>query len=161
MRFTKWLIIVVLIVSVIGFLKMRNGTSGAAKGTAVDFSLQDLEGDALNLEEQDDNLILFFWATWCPHCRNKFPKLNKAYSTMQNNDIEVWAIDTGEPKSKVESFIEARSVKFPVLLDIKQEVAGKYKILGVPTFIFIDEDKNILFRGYDLPNNYLDIFANN
>ena len=158
MKFAKWLIILILIISVILVMKMRNGQTGHSGGNALDFSLEDLEGNSLSLNKQNSNIILFFWATWCPHCRDKFPKLNKEYSKMQDNEIEVWAIDVGESKSKVKSFIEKRSAQFPVLLDRSQQVAGKYKILGVPTFIFINKEKNIISRCYDLPPNYLDIF---
>lgn len=159
MKFARWLIVAILIIFVAGFFKMRNGTSKDAKTKAADFSLEDLEGNELSLEGAESNVILFFWATWCPHCRNKIPKLNKAYSDMQSNDIEVWAIDVGESKAKVKSYINKHPVSFPMLLDTDSSVSTKYKVLGVPTFVFVDEDKNILSRGHDLPGDYLEIFS--
>lgn len=161
MKFTKWLIILILIVSFIFVIKMQNGTSGSVEGKALSFSLEDIDGNILSLDKQDSNVILFFWATWCPYCRNKIPKLNEAYPKMQASEIELWAINVGESKSRAEGFAKKHSVQFPVLLDHKQQVAGKYKVLGLPTFILINKDKNIIFRGYDLPGNYLDIFSNN
>lgn len=124
---------------------------------APDFKLMDLKGKEVSLSDfKGKPLILFFWTTWCPFCREEFPVLTDKYNDLKKEGIEVLAIDIGESKERVEKFTVNLNLDmpFPILLDSASTVAYAYDLLGVPTFILIDSQGKIKFQGNDFPSNY-------
>ena len=57
------------------FLFFQNPNVGKA---APDFTLATLDGDEVNMTQyrEGKRAIIFFWATWCPHCRVALKELN-------------------------------------------------------------------------------------
>ncbi len=86
--------------------------------------------------------MLNFWATWCPPCRDEMPLIQQIYEEWMGkpSSVVVLTIDIGESQATVERFLHNQNLSLPVLLDIRQGVAGKYSITGIPTTYFIDKD---------------------
>ncbi|MFH1622497.1 MAG: TlpA disulfide reductase family protein [Candidatus Omnitrophota bacterium] len=125
-----------------------------------DFTLQNLEGDSVSLSDFSDKaVILFFWTTWCPHCLRELTNFNREYENMKSSNIELLAIDIGESKAKVKSFIGRNSIKYPILMDADNNVASKYDVVGVPTIILISKQREIVSVLYSLPSNYKNLLV--
>ena len=119
--------------------------------TAYDFQLQDLEGNAIALNDfQGQPVILNFWATWCAPCRAEFPEFQQA--AIDNADtLTIIGINntTTDQAHLIPGFLEEFGVTFPIVLDESGETSKAYRILGLPTTIFIDSDGivNEIFTG--------------
>lgn len=127
-----------------------NGEIGLAPGyVAPDFSLQTLKGKSVKLSDfRGKNVIVNFWATWCPPCRVEAPELEKYYKANKNNDFTILAVDlTGTEKnpSDVKGFVDDHGLTFPVLLDTDNNVSTTYRVMGYPTSYFIDK-KGVIHR---------------
>ena len=122
---------------------------------AADFKLKDLAGKEVILSDYKGkaNVILFFWTTWCPYCREELKQLNNDYASLKKNSIELLAINVGEPKYKVANFVEARGLNFKVLLDQDNRVADSYNILGVPTYFVVNKSGQITFSDNHYPKD--------
>jgi peroxiredoxin len=61
---------------------------------APDFNIKTVDGSRINLREytQDKPTVLYFFATWCPHCGNDLSALSKAYS-QYSDKVNFLAID--------------------------------------------------------------------
>lgn len=107
---------------------------------APDFTLSTTGGKTFNFTSyrKGDRALLFFWATWCPHCRQALNDLQKRYSTLQAQGIRVIAIDIGEKRETVERFLKRHDISFEVWLDEQTKVAGDYQVSGVPSYVFVD-----------------------
>ena len=122
------------------------------------FKLVNLAGSQTSLSDfKGRPVMLFFWATWCPYCRDEFPILEKEYAGMKRSGVELLAIDIGEAKERVEKFLSRKSVEFPVLLDSDSRVAEAYNLIGVPTFVLVDSQGKIRSQGNSFPDNYKQI----
>ena len=129
--------------------------SFAHTALAGDIVLNDLESKPVNLSSLAGKpAILFFWTTWCPYCRTELRALNKMYPQMEKEGINVFAVDIGEAGDKVRRFLKDYALDLRVLLDEEGRAAENYEIKGVPTYIFINKDGQIVSLEHRLPDDY-------
>jgi len=115
------------------------------KTKAQDFKLKDLNGNEVSLSDfKGKKVFLNFWASWCPPCKAEMPEIERLYQETKDSDLVILAVDIGEDKATVKSFIDKNKYNFEVLLDINQETASKYNISSIPSSYFIDKDGNIV-----------------
>lgn len=119
--------------------------SNTFKLKAIDFNLKDLDGKEISLSDlKGKKVFLNFWASWCPPCRAEMPDIEKLYTETKDSDLVIIAVNLGEDKDTVKSFIDKNNYKFKVLLDSDQNVAAKYNITSIPTSFFIDKEGTIV-----------------
>jgi|SRR5690625_1754869 len=109
---------------------------------APDFELVTTEGDTVNLSDfNGEKVLLNFWATWCPPCRNEMPDMQTYHET--TDDAVILAVNITESERKVEDvdeFLDEFGITFAVLLDEKTSVANLYTAHVMPTSYFIDSN---------------------
>jgi peroxiredoxin len=111
---------------------------------APDFLLETPRGGTLRLSDlQGQPVVINFWATWCPPCRDEVPELIAAYGRHQEHGLVIVGIDLQEPNDQVLAFMEDFGMTFPVVIDRDGDVAGAWRlggpIGGIPTSYFVDE----------------------
>ena len=110
---------------------------------APDFSLDTTSG-ATNVSmtkfREGKPAIIFFWATWCPHCREQLKVLNKQIDQIQKKNIKLILVDIGESAKQVQKHFEREKIALEVFLDKDEAVAEQYALIGVPTFFFINKE---------------------
>jgi thiol-disulfide isomerase/thioredoxin len=107
---------------------------------ALDFQLVNLKGNDTSLSDfLGTPVMVNFWATWCPPCRAEMPLIQEFAAELQG-DFVVLAVNVGEEKPIIESFVEAQNLGDLIfLLDPTNSVASLYRVPGFPTSLFIDE----------------------
>ncbi len=111
---------------------------------APDFLLETPRGDTLRLSDlQGQPVVLTFWATWCPPCREEMPELAAAYGRHRDHGLVIVGVDLQEPDDQVLEFADEFGITFPLVIDRDGEVADVWRlggpIEGIPTSYFIDE----------------------
>lgn len=131
-------------------------------GMAVDFSLEDLNGKIVSLADfrGKENVLLFFWTTWCPHCRDNIVRMSKEKESFLKDNLRVITININESTAKVNGFLEKHSLAVPVLMDTDASVAALYSVLGVPTFILVDKAGKIVFNEHYFPDDFREMISN-
>ncbi|NBJ69907.1 MULTISPECIES: TlpA disulfide reductase family protein [Clostridia] len=113
---------------------------------APDFELNTLSGEKLQLSKlRGKKVILNFWATWCPPCREEMPEMQRFYDDF-NDEVEMVAVNLTELENKKENvaeYIEKYQYTYPIPLDTKAKVRSAYKIIAVPTTYFINQQGKI------------------
>lgn len=111
----------------------------------VDFTLPDLSGKALGTENFMGNVLLLnFFETWCPPCREEMPTLEALYQRYKDRGLTVIGV-AGDKQGKkiVEPFVEDFGMSFPVLLDNNHRVNDQYRIRGIPAVFLVDRQGRI------------------
>ena len=67
------------------------------------------------------------------------------------NGVELVAINVEEPADKIQRFAGSHPFSYRVLLDTDAELAGAFRILGVPTYILINKEGHIVFNNHYFP----------
>lgn len=114
---------------------------------APDFELETLEGEKTKLSDyRGEKVIVNFWATWCPPCREEIPDFKELY---EKEDVEILAINMGETEDKqemVEEFVyDEYEMEFPVLKEETGDLMEEFKVFAFPTSYFIDPDGHIQY----------------
>jgi peroxiredoxin len=149
-------IVVTVLTFMAGNVVAASAIAKAAEKTAApSFSLQGIQGKTVGLADfKGQGVLLFFFTTWCPYCREKFPMLKEKDQASAAEGFKLIVIDAGESRDKVASFAEKMGVSFDILLDQDTTVSSEYGVVGVPTFFLINKEGQIVFQGNELPNNY-------
>ncbi len=81
-----------------------------------EFSLTDLEGQALSITKWDGLVVLVnFWATWCPPCRKEIPAFMEILNRYRDRGFQIVGIAIDEPEA-VTDFINDLGVNYPQLI---------------------------------------------
>jgi peroxiredoxin len=108
---------------------------------APDFLLESVDGGEARLSDfRGRPVVLNFWATWCRPCRQEMPLLVDAAAEHGSAGLVVIALNLQEGKALIEPFAEDYGIDFPLLVDRDGEVGDGYRLLGLPTTLFIDAD---------------------
>lgn len=113
---------------------------------ARDFTLPDLNGGKVTLSDLRGKVVLLnFWATWCPPCREEMPSMESLHKKYEGKDMVVLAVAIDRKGEKiVRPFIEEKGFTFPVLIDKKGDVSDSYGVFAVPTTYIIGKDGTVL-----------------
>ena len=114
---------------------------------APDFQLQDTEGQWHSLSDyRGKTVVVNFWTTWCPPCREEFPSMNRLWNKMQDEGVVVLAINIGEDDHDIFIFTANYPADFPILFDRKGEVIDQWPVRGLPTTFVIAPDGRFAYR---------------
>ncbi len=111
----------------------------SASRAAPDFTLPTLDGETITLSDlRGHPLLINFWATWCPPCRQEMPAMQRVYERYRARGFIVLAVNFRERADQVRPFVEDLGLTFPVLLDETGRVAAQYQVIGLPSSYFVD-----------------------
>ncbi len=115
---------------------------------APDFALQTLDGQTVKLSDfKGKPVLLNFWATWCEACKREFPAMQRLYSQLRSDGLEIIAVSVDRRnRDRIEEFVKTYGIDFPILLDPQQKARRDYFIRGLPTSYLIDSAGDL--RGF-------------
>lgn len=120
-------------------------TGVTAGKTLSGFMLADLAGNQIKVAPDGRILVLNFWATWCPPCREEMPELEK-FAQKYNGQVQFYAVNIQEPAETAAAFMTRNQYTMPVLLDKDGAVAKSFRINAIPTTIVADKQGVIKYR---------------
>lgn len=107
---------------------------------APEFTLKDLSGNQVSLSSFKGNTVLLnFWATWCPPCKDEMPSVEKLHQRMKQRGLIVLAVSVDTSRAKVQEFVKEHPVSFSVLHDATLSVSRSYKVFSLPITFIIDK----------------------
>jgi len=108
---------------------------------APDFALRDLRtGKVITLASlRGHPVVVNFWATWCPPCREEMPALQRVAAS--EPDVVVLEVDLMEPGDKARSFLDSLGLdRLQPVLDTDGATTRRYGVLSLPSTFFVDKD---------------------
>jgi peroxiredoxin len=114
---------------------------------APDFELTDTEGRTHRLSDyRGQTVIINFWTTWCPPCREEIPSMNRAWHVLRDEGVAILAINMGEDEDTIFIFTADYPADFPLLLDRDGAVIAEWPVRGLPTTYVVAPDGTIAYR---------------
>lgn len=128
----------------------EDGISVLKNTDAPQFDFENHRGGKTKLSSLKAKVIYIdIWATWCGPCRAEIPHLKKLEEDFKNKNIEFVSISIDELKNheKWKKFVSEKQLKGVQLLadnGWQSSWIKHFKIDGIPRFIIIGADGNIL-----------------
>jgi len=120
---------------------------------APDFSLPDITGQTVSLEQYRGSVVLLdFWATWCGPCRMTIPLLTRLHEQYKDRGLVILGISVDDPQlikdSDLVYYKKMAQIDYP-LLRFNQKVIEDYfsrEQMAIPTMFVIDRNGRIRDR---------------
>jgi len=81
-----------------------------------DVSFPDVSGASRRISEWSGKiLVVNFWATWCPPCREEMPEFSRLRSEFASRGVEFIGIAIDDPK-EVKEYLVRAPVNYPILI---------------------------------------------
>ena len=123
---------------------------------APDFTVEMFDGTKTSLAELKGKVVLLnFWATWCPPCRQELTRVQKDIIDRfkGNEDFVFLPVSRGETRETVAAFREKMGYTFPMGLDPEQKIYRLYASNYIPRNFLIGKDGKVISAtiGYEAP----------
>jgi thiol-disulfide isomerase/thioredoxin len=117
-------------------------------GPAPAWKLQDLNGKPVRSDQFKGKIVIVdFWATWCPPCREEIPGYIELQKKYGNEGVVIVGVslDQGGP-AVVKPFAAKYQINYPLVMGDEQIVAAFGGVEGIPTTFLIDRSGQIRDR---------------
>ncbi len=115
------------------------------------FALPDVHGRSRSLDELADKslVVVAFLGTECPLSRQYAPRLQELSAAYAASGVAFVGIDANhqDSLSDLSAFAQQLGVKFPLLKDRDQVVAGQFGAVRNPEVFVLDKQRTIRYRG--------------
>lgn len=120
---------------------------------APDFSFATLEGETISNSALRGKVVLLdFWGTWCPPCRESVPTLVNIHKKFSDRPFQIVGVSSDTDEDKWKTFIAANKMTWPEYIDLPGSVEALFDIHEFPTYIVLDRNGVIQMRqsGWDI-----------
>lgn len=119
-------------------------------------NVKTLEGDQFNFKNIDNDnnpIIISFWATWCKPCTKELNNIAEVYEDWQdetNVKLVAVSIDDRRSQSKVAPYVNSSGWEYEIYIDSNSDLKRAMGVSTVPHTFLLDKNKQIIWqhRGY-------------
>jgi thiol-disulfide isomerase/thioredoxin len=124
----------------------------------LDFALPDLNGKVHHLSDYRGKwVIVNYWATWCPPCREEIPQLEAFYNANRRDAVVLGVNYEDNDPTSLKSFVDEHMITYPILQADVDRPTVFGRLYGLPTsFIVSPQGKLVQSRTGPVTRQYLE-----
>ena len=112
---------------------------------APQFTVRSLDGQTFSNASLRGNIVLLeFWTTWCPVCRNDQPAVDNVQAAFGGNGLVVIAVDDGEPEALVRKYLQSSPRSCAVVATGDRSLAARFGVHSYPHYVLLDRGGNVI-----------------
>jgi cytochrome c biogenesis protein CcmG, thiol:disulfide interchange protein DsbE len=113
---------------------------------APDFGGTTFDGQPFQLSDLRGKIVVInFWASWCPPCREEMPLLVSA-SDRLGDDVVMIGVDIWDDESEGRAFLAEYGVEYPNVHDGNGRIGVDFGVTGVPETFIVNAEGRIVVR---------------
>ena len=115
--------------------------------SAPSFQARDLSGNTVSSADWKGKVVLLnFWATWCPPCREEIPELISLQKQYKDRLQIVGVSEDDDPPQKVLQFVQRAGMNYPVVMATSELTDAYGGVPALPTSFVIDPQGRVVQR---------------
>lgn len=124
------------------------GAGPAVQGElAPDFTFQDASGKQYALSQFRGKVVLVnFWATWCPPCRDEMPSIEQLQQRMAGKPFVILALSIDDSWEPVNRFMKENGFTLPVYSDFDKKISTLYGTFKYPETYLVDKKGKVAYK---------------
>lgn len=127
-----------------GLVKSQQGQVNSGK--APDFTLTGFDGRSATLSQLRGKVVIVnFWASWCPPCREEAAYLEQTWRKYKDQGVVFIGVDYVDTEKEALAYIKEFDITYINGPDLGTRISQAYNIKGVPETFYIA--KNGELRG--------------
>ncbi len=127
-----------------GLVKVYSGQVDS--GMAPDFTITSFDGETITLSDLRGQVVIInFWASWCPPCREEAAYLEATWRKYRNQGVVFIGIDYVDTEKEALAYMEEFDITYFNGPDLGTRISQAYRMDGVPETYYVA--KNGELRG--------------
>ncbi len=125
----------------IGYGLLLPARAPTVEAMAPSFTAPLLDGSrALSLRSLRGHPVLVnFWGSYCAPCKEELPVLETVYRRYRARGVVVLGVDAeDDTRAQARAMARRFGLTYPIVSDVRGDVADRYNIQGTPTSVFVD-----------------------
>ncbi len=114
----------------------------------LDLKYTAVDGSSVDLSKLRGKVVLVdFWATWCPPCREEVPNVVAAYQKYHDKGFEIVGVSLDQDKNALLSFTRENHMVWPQYFDGKgwdNDISKGFGIDEVPSMWLVGKDGKVI-----------------
>jgi len=128
------------LLGLLGWGLVRTSTGPVNSGPAPNFTLTAFDGETVTLSDLRGQVVIInFWASWCPPCREEAAYLEKTWREYQGRGVVFIGVDWVDTEKEALAYIAEFDITYFNGPDLGTRIAQAYRIRGVPETFFVDK----------------------
>ena len=83
-------------------------------------------------KEKGKVVIVNFWTTTCPYCKDEIRELKKLRKQFEKNELLILGVAMDKSRERIRDFAESQDINY-VLYQGERDVVSTFRLQGVPT----------------------------
>jgi len=116
---------------------------------AEEFTLKDVNGKDVSLSDYRGKwVIVNYWATWCPPCKEEIPELIQFHDEHKDDLAVVLGVDLEDiDVNSLREFVDDSMISYPVLIGEGSEYLSELgPVPGLPTTYMVSPEGHVVAR---------------
>ena len=111
---------------------------------APDFTVATIDGDTFTLSSalRSQPVVINFWASWCPPCRQEMPDLNEVSQTTAG--VQFIGVAIGDTPDAAASYAREIGITYPIGVDVTGTIAGTYAVNALPQTWLVNSNGEVV-----------------
>ncbi|HJO81300.1 MAG TPA: TlpA disulfide reductase family protein [SAR202 cluster bacterium] len=118
----------------------RSGITRVGK-PAETFSMPLIGGGTFDASQHlGKPMVLNFWASWCPPCRQESPGLERTWRAFEDTEIVFVGVDIQDEEDIAQAYVNEFGLTFPNGRDPDGTITVDYGVIGLPVTFFVSAE---------------------
>ena len=138
---------IILLITLLSIIRVYSQNEYVKTGDNVpDFTVTMFDGKKIQMKELKGKVVLLnFWATWCPPCRQELTRVGKDIIERFKNDNFVFLpVSREENHETLLKFREKTGYTFPMGMDPERKIYSLFADQEIPRNYLIDKSGKII-----------------